>query len=82
VLSVPIFRSAVAACPEIPEHIRAGDFAPLLGWLREHLYRYGRRFPVRTMIERLTGGPLDATPYLDYLRGKLAEVYGISGSAR
>lgn len=52
--------------------IRAGDFAPLKGWLRERIYRHGRRFRAAELCRRATGRPLSAKPFLTYLDGKLS----------
>jgi hypothetical protein len=29
------------------------------------------------MLRRVVGGPLDAEPYLRYLKAKVAEIYGV-----
>ena len=47
-------------------------------WLREHLYRHGRKFTPSETLEKVTGGGLDAGPYLRYLRRKVDEIYGTS----
>jgi carboxypeptidase Taq len=75
ILSAQFFAAAVAARPEIPAEIKAGTFAPLHDWLREHLYRHGRKYPPAELIERATGKPMSMQPYLDYLRGKYGELY-------
>ena len=56
---------------------RRGRFRPLLGWLRENVHQWGRKYPPRELVRRITGGPLDPAPYLRYLRTKFGEVYGI-----
>ena len=55
----------------------AGEFAPLLAWLREHVHRHGRKFTPPELLERVVGGPLDAGPYVNYLKRKLGELYGV-----
>jgi carboxypeptidase Taq len=56
-----------------------GEFRTLLGWLRENVYRHGRRYDPDELVERATGRPLDTTPYLRYLKGKFGELYGLTG---
>ena len=51
-------------------HREEHDFGALAEWLRENLWRYGRKYMPRELIERITGGGLDPEPYLRYLRGK------------
>jgi carboxypeptidase Taq len=58
--------------PDLDERFAAGEFGPLADWLAEHVHRYGRRLTPTQIVERATGGPLDAGPYLDYVRAKLA----------
>jgi carboxypeptidase Taq len=77
VLAVQLYESAVAAEPGIPEGIARGEFAPLLGWMREHIHRYGRKFEPDELVQRATGRPLDPEPYLRYLQQKFGALYGI-----
>ena len=71
VLSVQIWARVAEAIPDLEEQIESGEFAELLGWLRENLYVHGRKFTPAETIERVAGGPIDPQPYLRYLRGKL-----------
>ncbi|MBS1711000.1 MAG: carboxypeptidase M32 [Armatimonadetes bacterium] len=54
-----------------------GDFAPILGWLREKVYRMGSKYPPQELLQRVTGGGLDAEPYLRRIRAKYAGIYGL-----
>jgi carboxypeptidase Taq len=54
-----------------------GNFAALHTWLREHLYRHGRKFTADELIERATGGPMSIAPYVTYLRDKYGALYGL-----
>jgi carboxypeptidase Taq len=71
VLSVQIWEKVRAALPDVDEQIGRGDFADLHGWLRENIYALGRMLTPAETIEHVVGGPLDAQPYLAYLRDKL-----------
>lgn len=66
-----------ADLPALDDHVRAGDFSPLLGWLREHVFAHGRRFTAPELCERITGRPLSHEPLLRYLEGKLRPIYGL-----
>ena len=70
VLSVQFFEAARAAVGDLEAQIAAGAFEPLHDWLREHVYRHGRRLDPMALVEQATGRPLTVEPYLDYLRGK------------
>ncbi len=54
-----------------------GEFAGLLGWLREKIHSQGKRFTARELVKRVTGKDLSAEPLLAHLRRKAAEVYGV-----
>jgi len=76
VLSVQLYRTAEAAHPEIEEEMEQGELATLHGWLRDNVYRFGRRFDPDTLITRATGRALDPEPYMEYLETKYGELYG------
>jgi len=78
VLSVQLFEAALSRHPEITAQIGGGEFGTLLGWLQENVYRHGSRYDPEDLIERATGGPLDAEPYLRYLKTKFGELYGLA----
>ena len=64
--------------PEIPAALAAGDYAPLKAHLNEAIHRHGRRFTRDELLTRATGRKLDWAPYVDYLRVKVADVYGVA----
>jgi carboxypeptidase Taq len=72
VISVQIWERAKEDLGGLDERFEQGEFGDLREWLREHLYRLGRKFTPQETIQRVTGGPIDAKPYVRYLREKLA----------
>ncbi len=54
--------------PEIEEDFARGDFAWLLGWLREHVHAAGRRDSALELVRRLTGEELSPRPLIAYLK--------------
>ncbi len=75
VLAVQFFEQALRENPGIPQALAQGEFRPLLGWLREHIHRHGAKFTPGELVRRVTGGPMQVTPYLNYLRRKYGELY-------
>ena len=71
VISVQIWQKVLDEVPDLDGHLERGDLAPLTDWLREHLWRHGRKFTPQETLDRLVGGGLDPEPYLSYLNGKL-----------
>ncbi len=78
VLSVQLWERAIATHPTIPDEIARNEYGKLLGWLREHVHRYGRKYEPRELIRRATGAPLNPQPYMSYLHRKFGEIYGVS----
>ena len=62
---------------DLDGQIEAGQFAPLLGWLRKNVHRHGRKFTPNELLERATGKPLEAGPWIAYVREKFGSLYGI-----
>jgi carboxypeptidase Taq len=81
VVSLQIWERLAVDMPDIEQHLARGEFANLMSWLREHVYRYGRKFTPKETLEKVTGGGLDAGPYLRYLRRLAAEIYGVEPAA-
>jgi carboxypeptidase Taq len=74
VLSAQIWERLVSDLPDAYERVERGSFGEIYEWLREHLYRHGRKFTPAAMTERLVGGPIDPEPYLRYLADKNASL--------
>ena len=72
VLSVQIWERLTSDLPDAYEQVEQGSFGEIHEWLREHLYRHGRKFTPAETTERLVGGPIDPEPYLAYLAEKNA----------
>jgi carboxypeptidase Taq len=71
VISVQIWDNVLEDVPDLYEHIERGDLTPLTDWLREKLWRHGRKFTPQETLERVVGGGMDPEPYLRYLSSKL-----------
>jgi carboxypeptidase Taq len=72
VIAGQLWARVTADVPDLEERFARGDFAALSAWLAEHVHGHGRRLTPSELVARVTGGPLDPEPYLEYLRGKLA----------
>jgi carboxypeptidase Taq len=55
----------------------AGNFAPVLEWLRSNIYAQGKRFTPKDLVKRVTGRPMDASDYIAGLDKKYRELYSI-----
>ncbi|HSR80700.1 MAG TPA: carboxypeptidase M32 [Hyphomicrobiaceae bacterium] len=77
ILGAQFYAAALRAHPHIPTEMAHGNFTALHSWLRQHLYRHGRKFTADELIERATGGPMSIAPYVTYLRNKYGALYGL-----
>jgi len=71
VISIQLWERALSELGELDAQFEAGEFGQLREWLGENVHHWGRTFEPPELLERSVGGPLDAEPYLAYLRGKL-----------
>jgi carboxypeptidase Taq len=60
--------------------MEAGDFAPILGWLRERIHRPGYLLEGEDLIRQVTGSGLDHEPFMAYLWAKYGDLYGVRRS--
>ena len=71
VISVQLWERAASELGDLDGEFERGEFGALREWLREHVHRWGRAFEPAELLDRVVGGPLDAEPYLAYLRAKV-----------
>lgn len=71
------FEQARMDLGDLDAQFSAGDFAPLLGWLRKNVHSHGKRHTARQLALRVTGKELSVEPLLRHLRAKAAETYRV-----
>ena len=71
IVSVQIWEKVVSEIPDLHDQFEQGEFGQLHQWLRTNLYAHGRKFTPQETLERVVGGPIDAKPYIRYLKEKL-----------
>ena len=72
IAAAQLFAAARAADSAIEPGIAAGDFSPLLGWLKTHVHDHGSILDMEALLERATGRGLDLAAYTDHLRARYA----------
>ena len=76
VIAVQLWERATSELGDLDAEFERGEFGGLREWLRERVHRWGRAFEPPELLERVVGGPLDAKPYLAYLRAKVEALGG------
>lgn len=75
VMSAQFLEAARRDVAGVDESLIQGEYAPLLGWLTENIYRHGRAYSATELLQRTTGNDLHVEPYLNYLNAKFSEIY-------
>jgi len=76
-LSYQIWNKLRADLGDTDALIESGDFASILDWLQEKVYRQGKKYPPVELAKIVTGAPVTATAYLDGISAKYKSIYGI-----
>jgi carboxypeptidase Taq len=69
--------AALSAHPQITAELGEGKFDTLHTWLKENIYRHGRKLTALELVERVTGGPIRLEPYMHYLTQKYGALYSL-----
>ena len=73
-MAAEFFDAAQRQFPALWDDIGRGDFSNLLGWLRSNIHMHGRKFSANELLQRATGGELDAGPFMRYLTNKFMKL--------
>jgi carboxypeptidase Taq len=76
IFAAQLFARARIDLGDIDGAFARGEFAGLLDWLRDRMYREGGRYPARQLVEKISGSPPDHRPLMQHLRQKYGELYG------
>lgn len=72
-----LFEAAGKAIPDLDAAMAAGNFAPLLAWLRTAIHEKGRLLRPRALITAATGQAPTAAPLIRHLRAKAKAIYAL-----
>jgi len=70
-----IMEQAEKDIPGLWDKIKKGEFLPLKQWLNEKVHKHGRYYDPEKLIEVISGEPLSADPFMNYLEKKYKEIY-------
>ena len=75
IMSAQWFAAAQRDFPGMDSALEQGNYAPLFGWLCDHVYQYGRTFSASELLQKATGSDLNTAPYRAYLSKKYGELF-------
>ena len=67
-IAAQLWHRIHTSMPHLEQQIAAGEFAPLLNWLRDHVHRFGRKYRPAELLERATGEALSPAYLIAHLR--------------
>ncbi len=62
---------------DLDDQIARGRLGSLREWLGQRVHRHGAKFTTAELLVREAGGPIAVTPFTNYLKAKLGDVYGL-----
>ncbi|MBP6057201.1 MAG: carboxypeptidase M32 [Nitrosomonas sp.] len=72
------YKTLLNEQPETEANIATGNFSPIKGWLNEKIHRQGSLYTPQELIQRVTGESLNPDHFIDYLKNKYREIYGLT----
>jgi carboxypeptidase Taq len=74
-LSHQIWAKLKQDIPNPDELIARGEFAPILNWLTENIYRWGKKYRPQELMLKVTGKSMNADDYIAAMNRKYGEIY-------
>lgn len=63
--------------PDLEQKFAQGNLLPFRDWLNEKIHKNGSLYKTADVIKNVTGQPLDAKHFVDYLWKKYGDIYGV-----
>lgn len=71
------YEAAKEQIDHLEDKIAGGDLRTLREWLRENIHQVGRARTADELARQLSGQPLSAGPFIQYLEQKYGQLYGL-----
>ncbi len=71
------YEAAKDQIAHLEDKIAGGDLRTLREWLRENIHQVGRASTADELVRQLSGQPLSAGPFIQYLEQKYGQLYGL-----
>lgn len=76
-IGVQIWNKLVEEIDDVDELMATGNYRPILDWLIERVYGYGRLMRPKDLVRHITGEEFSAQPWIDYATTKFTDVYNL-----
>lgn len=70
-----LFAGIEKQVPSVNENIINGNYIPVLNWLKQHIYQYGRYHTSNDLCRNATGEKLRSQYFIDYATKKYSDIY-------
>ncbi|HEY48342.1 MAG TPA: carboxypeptidase M32 [Anaerolineae bacterium] len=77
IFAVQLWYKLLEDIPETHEDMAAGEYRKITEWLGKRVHTHGGKYTLPEMAERAVGEDLSSKPYIDYLKMKYGEIYGL-----
>ncbi len=77
IFAVQLWYELLEDLPETPAEMTTGDYGKITKWLGERVHAHGGKFTLPEMAERAVGEDLSSEPYINFLKKKYGEIYGL-----
>ena len=74
-IAAQLWHTVQKEIPDLDAQLARGEFAVLLGWLRDRIHRHGRRYDTHELVKKVTGEAISPVHLLRYLRERYAPLY-------
>jgi carboxypeptidase Taq len=71
------FAKAKEELGSLDDDLANGNVSRLLAWLQKNIYSRAYLLPAKELGHEVLGAPVSAAPFLDYLKRKYGELYGL-----
>ncbi len=72
-----LYKGILRDLPDYYELIKDGKISEITKWLAENVHSHGGTYEPKVLIEKITGEPLDAKYFLQYLNEKYSRIYNL-----
>ncbi len=69
------FETFETSHPTWEQEVSLGNLSFIESWLKQEIHQHGKAYNSQELIQKITGKPLQVTPFLQYLQSKYSQLY-------